>query len=68
MNISHLFELVKKGNVEEVSNLGARFTETSLKLIQKAQVGDHYLFHNIRCKCPGDPATRNIGTLAYVIR
>ncbi len=49
-------------------NAGARWSGDVGELISKAKPGDSYFFDDIKCKCPGDPAARNIGGLAYKIR
>ncbi len=49
-------------------NAGARWNSTVQDYINKAKPGDAYFFDDIKCKCPGDPAPRNIGGLAFKIR
>jgi gliding motility-associated protein GldM len=49
-------------------NGGARWNSEAQDLINKAKPGDSYFFDDIKCKCPGDAAPRNIGSLAFKIR
>jgi hypothetical protein len=44
---------------------GGRFNADARGMIQKATPGDIYYFEDIRCKCPGDPASRNLGGMVY---
>jgi len=49
-------------------NAGARWSGDIGDLVQKAKPGDSYFFDDVKCKCPGDPAARNIGSFAYKIK
>jgi len=49
-------------------NAGARWNSQSQDFVNKAKPGDAYFFDEVKCKCPGDPAARNIGSIAYKIR
>ncbi|MFM7401818.1 MAG: GldM family protein, partial [Bacteroidota bacterium] len=49
-------------------NVGARWNPQVGEYINKAKPGDSYFFDDVKCKCPGDAAARNIGGLAYKIR
>lgn len=49
-------------------NSGARWSSQVQEYISKAKPGDSYFFDDVKCKCPGDPAARNIGGLAYKIK
>jgi len=37
-------------------------------LIKKAVPGDKYFFENIKCKCPGDNAARDLGGMVFNIK
>ena len=50
------------------TNGGARWNNDVQDMITKAKPGDSYFFDDIKCKCPGDQAARNIGGLAYKIK
>jgi gliding motility-associated protein GldM len=49
-------------------NAGKKFNGEVAELVGKAKPGDAYFFDDIKCKCPGDQAARNIGGLAFKIR
>ena len=49
-------------------NSGARWSGDTGDLIQRAKPGDSYFFDDVKCKCPGDVAARNIGGLAFKIK
>ncbi|MBL7782977.1 MAG: gliding motility protein GldM [Saprospiraceae bacterium] len=51
-----------------VSNNGARWSGQAQDMVNKAKPGDAYFFDDIKCKCPGDVAARNIGSIAIKIR
>jgi len=51
-----------------VSNSGARWGGQAADMVNKAKPGDAYFFDDIKCKCPGDIAARNIGSIAIKIR
>jgi len=48
-------------------NPGASFKGDALKYINQASPGDRYFFENVRCKCPGDIASREINPLTFTI-
>ena len=50
------------------NNAGARWGSDVQDMINKAKPGDAYFFDEIKCKCPGDAAARNLGGLAFKIR
>ncbi len=65
------FELVyiaKREDPVDSSNPGGRYNEKSQRLVARAKPGDTYYFNNIKAKCPGDKAGRDIGTMAFTIR
>ncbi|WP_116106997.1 GldM family protein [Lewinella sp. IMCC34191] len=49
-------------------NPGGSFAGQTAALIGKAKPGDNYLFKNIKAKCPGDAAPRDLGTMSFTIR
>lgn len=49
-------------------NRGARYTDQSRRLAQRAKPGDTYYFENIKARCPGDPAGRNIGSMVFQVK
>ena len=50
------------------TNPGGSFGGQAAQLISRAKPGDNYTFKRIKAKCPGDAATRDLGTLAFSIR
>lgn len=49
-------------------NGGARWSSDVQGMINKAKPGDAYFFDEIKARCPGDAAARNLGGLAFKIR
>jgi hypothetical protein len=60
--------LAKRQDAITKTNAGARWSGEISELIQKAKPGDAYFFDDVKCKCPGDAAARNLGGLAFKIR
>jgi gliding motility-associated protein GldM len=60
--------LPKRQDPITAQNVGARWNPQVAEYINKAKPGDSYFFDDVKCKCPGDAAARNIGGLAYKIR
>lgn len=58
----------KRQDPVSVSNSGARWGSQAQEMVNKAKPGDAYFFDDIKCKCPGDVAARNIGSIAVKIR
>ncbi|NJB86050.1 gliding motility-associated protein GldM [Lewinella marina] len=50
------------------SNPGGAFAGQAAALVGRAKPGDNYLFKNIKAKCPGDSAPRDLGTMSFTIR
>lgn len=59
--------LPKRQDPITAQNSGARWSGQVQEYIHKAKPGDAYFFDDVKCKCPGDPAARNIGGFAYKI-
>ncbi|MCO6459878.1 MAG: gliding motility protein GldM [Saprospiraceae bacterium] len=51
-----------------VTNPGGTFGGKVKELISRAKPGDMYIFDNVKAKCPGDNAGRNINSLSFNIR
>jgi gliding motility-associated protein GldM len=58
----------KRQDPEFSPNSGGRYNGKSQDLVNKAAPGDNYLFQDIKCKCPGDGASRAIGSMVFSIR
>ncbi|HMO40942.1 MAG TPA: gliding motility protein GldM [Saprospiraceae bacterium] len=63
-----LVYIAKREDAVDSSNPGARFNERSRRLADRAKPGDTYYFRNIKARCPGDSAGRDIGTMVFDIR
>jgi gliding motility-associated protein GldM len=60
--------LAKRQDAVTATNSGARWNSQAAAMVEKAKPGDAYFFDDIKCKCPGDVAARNIGSIAVKIR
>lgn len=58
----------KRQDAEVNRNKGGKYDGKSASLVNKAKPGDKYFFENIKCKCPGDAASRNIGQMVFNIK
>jgi len=60
--------LPKRQDPITAQNNGARWNSQAQDYVNKAKPGDAYFFDDVKCKCPGDVAARNIGGLAFKIK
>lgn len=58
----------KREDVLVTQNAGGSFTRTSKSYIARAKAGDAFYANNIRGKCPGDVATRDLGSLVFQLQ
>ncbi|MGB4960309.1 MAG: GldM family protein [Saprospiraceae bacterium] len=63
-----LTRVAKRQDPESAPNRGARIEGGAAALKAKATPGDKYVFADIRCKCPGDVADRQLGQLVFDIK
>ncbi len=63
-----LVRVPKRQDPQVVVNSGGKFTPDAKSLIAKAKATDTYFFEEIKCKCPGDPAARDLGGMVFKIR
>ena len=63
-----LVRVAKRQDPEPAANQGATITGNAKTLQAKAAPGDKYVFQDIKCKCPGDGAPRNLGQLVFDIQ
>ncbi|MFZ1456958.1 MAG: GldM family protein [Saprospiraceae bacterium] len=63
-----LVRVPKRLDAEFAPNRGARIDGQAAALQSKAVPGDRYIFQDIKCKCPGDVADRNLGQLVFDIQ
>ncbi len=64
------FQLVrapKRADPEFAVNPGGTFGGDSKRIMNKAVPGDRFFFDNIKCKCPGDAAPRDLGSMSFII-
>lgn len=64
----NLVRVAKRQDPESVANAGATIQGGAKALQNKATPGDKFVFQDIRCKCPGDGAARNLGQLVFDIQ
>jgi len=65
------FELTRQArNSDPVSavNRGGTYDDQAMRLVQLAKPGDTYYFDNVRAKCPGDKAARQINQMVFKIK
>lgn len=63
-----LVRVAKRQDPESVINGGGRFNAQAQSLVNKAAPGDRYFFEEIKARCPGDVAGRNVGSMSFTIR
>ena len=63
-----LIRSAKRQDPEFSPNQGARYNDKSRSLVAKAAATDLFIFKDIKCKCPGDPAARPIGDMVFTIK
>ncbi len=49
-------------------NKGGRYNAESKALVAKAKTTDKFFFEDIKCKCPGDVRSRDLGVMVFKIR
>ena len=63
-----LVRVAKRADPEFATNKGGRFLDESQRLVDKATAGDRFFFENVRARCSGDPAAREINSMVFTIR
>ncbi len=63
-----LYYTKKRQDPVEVKGTGGRFDGNVLKAIQAAAIGDQYQFVDVKAKCPGDAAGRQVNSLAFTVK
>ena len=58
----------KRQDPQVSENPGGKYNGGTSALIKKAVPGDKYFFENIKCKCPGDNAARDLGGMVFNIK
>lgn len=63
-----LVRVAKRQDPEVAANQGASIQGAAKAIQAKANPGDKFVFQEIKCKCPGDAAARNLGQLVFDIQ
>ena len=63
-----LVRVPKRQDPQVADNRGGRFNAQAKDLIGKAKPSDKFFFEDIKCKCPGDIANRDLGGMVFNIR
>ena len=63
-----LVRVPKRQDPQVAENRGGKFSAEARAVIKKAKPSDKFFFENIKCKCPGDPAPRDLGGMVFNIR
>lgn len=58
----------RRADPEIAINKGGSYVSDSQRIIAKATAGDRFFFDNIKCKCPGDIAARDLGNMSFTIK
>jgi GldM C-terminal domain len=58
----------KKGDAYFETINGSSFSINAAKRIQMLEIGDVVSISEIKIRCPGDPAARNLGSLTYTMK
>ena len=60
--------LIIKSTDHSVVNIDKLTYAGNLDSLNEINESDKYFFENIKCKCPGDPAARNIGQMVFNVK
>lgn len=63
-----IVRVAKRQDPESAANQGATINGNAKTIQGKAAPGDKFVFQEIKCKCPGDGAARNLGQLVFDIQ
>lgn len=58
----------RRADPEIAENPGAKYRQDARRIVNKARPGDRFFFENIKCRCPGDPAARDLGQMVFNIK
>lgn len=64
----NLVRVAPRQDAQIVTNTGGRFTPQATQLMAQAKPGDRYLFEQIKGRCPGDAAARDLGDMSFQIK
>jgi hypothetical protein len=63
-----LTRVAKRQDPVPADNQGGSFAGQARSAVDQAKPGDVYYFDDIKARCPGDVAGRNIGSLVFTIK
>lgn len=63
-----LTRVKSNGEVEKVSNQGGKFDDPTLALTTRGEPGDHFLFTEVKVRCPGDSSFQAVNSLAFSLQ
>ena len=63
-----LYYIAPRQDAVALSSIGGRFTGQTLAAIKAAKPGTAYLFTDVKGRCPGDSAARELNGLAFQVR
>ncbi len=64
----NLVYVPKRQDAVPVVNGGARYNDRARELVSRAKPGDIYYYENVKAKCPGDVAGREINPMVFTIK
>lgn len=64
----NLVYVPKRQDAVPVVNPGARYNDRARELVSRAKPGDIYYYENVKAKCPGDQAGREINSMVFTIK
>ncbi len=63
-----LHRFSEKDGFSQAQNKGGKYEEQARALVMKAEVGDWYIYRDIKCQCPGDETPRTLNELSIEIK
>jgi hypothetical protein len=63
-----LVRVAKRADPEFATNKGGRYGDEAQRLVDKATAGDRFFYDNVKARCPGDAAGREINSMVFTIR
>lgn len=64
----NLTYVAKRQDPVPVINQGPVYSDQAKRLVSQAKPGDIYYFDNVRARCPGDKAGRQINAMVFSIK
>lgn len=63
-----LVRVPKREDAVPANNTGSRYEEKAARLVQMAKPTDIYYYNDIKARCPGDVAGRDVGSMVFTIK